>query len=363
MTQHWNVAEDCLEISEMPFYWRMSDSASDVPGIPSRLRISIIRNEEHDYLTYEPSEDEWAVIDLAYRQNENIGFLNPQSGQLDTYGSSVNNFFVEVIQTYTPKTIYEIGCGAGFSIQFLKERGWDVTGIDPSEYSYEWSKQLDFTLLNTFFCDGLLSEMADFIYCNDVFEHVRNVEEFCTSVYNALGQGGVFCIATTNSSQSIKIGDISMLEHQHVNMFTERSVYSILASAGFADIKVQKGTYGNTFHIVARKLQGSLNKDIPQVSSEGFFQRARQKIERFNHFYFIIMRKIAIFMSHFDVSLTLQQWEILELATCTIPTSPGAENILMDFHRHYDLLKILSTKPAGRTLLALSPSMKKLKLL
>ena len=64
-----------------------------------------------------------------------------------------------------------------------------------------------------------------------------------------------FCIATTNSTESIRFGDISIIEHQHVNMFTETSIHQILTCAGFSDIEVSEGSYGNTFHIVARKVK------------------------------------------------------------------------------------------------------------
>jgi len=175
MNRHWNVANNTLEITEMPFYWRLSDSSDSASGINQRLPIRISVDSVFDYLKFEPSESEWVVINRAYKQNENIGFLNPDSGQLNTYGTSINNFFLSSIQQFSPETIYEIGCGAGFTIEFLKDHGWEVLGIDPSEYSLKWSQRLGFKLLNDFFHEELLHDPVDFIYCNDVFEHIINV--------------------------------------------------------------------------------------------------------------------------------------------------------------------------------------------
>ena len=128
MTLHWNVGKDFLEITEMPFYWRMSDTPNSVRGISPRMPIRVVADARFDYLRYDVTESQWDVIDKAYKQNENIGFLNENSGQLHTYGSSVNNFFLESITKFEPKNIYEIGCGAGFSIRFLKENGCHVVG-------------------------------------------------------------------------------------------------------------------------------------------------------------------------------------------------------------------------------------------
>lgn len=287
MTQHWNVRKGFLEISEMPFYWRLTEAPGAHPAIPARLPFRVRSNDEFDYLQYEPNDIEWRAIDAAYRQNENIGFLNPESGQIKTYGSSVNKFFNDVITAHSPRRIYEIGCGAGFSIQFLKENGWSVTGIDPSEYSLQWSERLGFALLNEFFDGDLLAGEADLIFCNDVFEHVRDVENFSRDVWKSLADGGVFCFATTNSSQSIAIGDISMFEHQHVNMFTERAIHLILSAAGFIDIKVGAGSYGNTFHVVARKgHMGKIFSGAPVATCAGFLDRAQEKLEAFQKFYF-----------------------------------------------------------------------------
>lgn len=291
MTAHWRVSANSIEIAEMPFYWRLSKDNTSFPGIAPRLSINVVSDPEYDYLKFLPSSDQWEVIDTAYRQNTNIGFLNPESGQMQTYGSSVNNFLLSELQRTQPQQVVEIGCGAGFSIQFLKQHGFDVLGVDPSEYSLRWSEKLGFRLVNDFFRDGLLEKHPDFVYCNDVFEHVREVEKFCAMVHDCLADGGIFCFATTNSTQSIALGDISMLEHQHVNMFTDRSIALILGKAGFVDIKIDGGTYGNTFHVTCiKRASGFTSFSVPTAQGDellckGYFERAAKRIQAFERYY------------------------------------------------------------------------------
>lgn len=285
MTRHWSVQRDCLEIGGMPFYWRLSDGRSPVRGIDSCLDISVTRDEEFDYLRYVPDAHQWRVIEEAYRQDATIGFLHPESGQLNTYGSSVNRFFLAVIEQYRPARILEIGCGAGVSIRFLQEHGWSVTGVDPSEYSLRWSERLGFPLINTFFTADALDIEPDLVYCNDVFEHVRDVAAFSAAVFRTLAPGGLFCIATTNSTESIALGDISMLEHQHVNMFTERSIHLLLRAAGFSEVSISRGSYGNTFHIVAGKGNAASDVELPAVLTGAYFAKAARVIENFGALY------------------------------------------------------------------------------
>ena len=293
MKAHWNVSSNFLEITEMPFYWRLSDVSEVLEGIKPRLAITVTQDREYDYLNFKPTPEQWGVINAAYKEDANIGFLNPESGQLKTYGSSVNNFFLNEIKRHSPRLAIEIGCGAGFSIQFLKENGFDVIGVDPSEYSLRWSEKLGFKLINDFFTDSIFDSQPNFVYCNDVFEHICEAKEFASVVFNCLADNGVFCFATTNSTESIRLGDISMLEHQHVNMFTERSMYLILSKAGFSDISVNRGSYGNTFHVTAikradsRSFRSEILKVVEEQSPlcEGFFQRAARCISLFEEYY------------------------------------------------------------------------------
>jgi SAM-dependent methyltransferase len=292
MTQHWHVSADSIEITQMPFYWRLSDKTESFPGIVQKLGIRVTADPVYDYLKFSPTSEQWGTIDAAYRQNENIGFLNPESGQMQTYGSSVNNFILNELRRAQPRhNVVEIGCGAGFSIQFLRQHGFNVLGVDPSEYSLRWSERLGFRLVNDFFREGLLETSPDFVYCNDVFEHVPDVEKFSSMVYASLADGGTFCFATTNSTRSIALGDISMFEHQHVNMFTNRSIALILGKAGFTDINIGGGSYGNTFHVTAVKRSRGLGQvTAPVVKDEGllcdgYFERAADRIRAFERYY------------------------------------------------------------------------------
>ena len=168
MKAPWNASDSFLEINEMPFYWRLSDTPTNNSEISARLPIRITQDHKYDYLKFEPTPSQWSEIDNAYKQDANIGFLNPESGQMLTYGSSVNNFFLTELERCSPQNIIEIGCGAGYSIQFLRDHGFDVLGVDPSEYSLRWSEKIGFRLINKFFDENIFNSQPDFIYCNDV---------------------------------------------------------------------------------------------------------------------------------------------------------------------------------------------------
>ena len=109
MKQLWNIQKNFLEIKKMPYYWRLSNSIKD-SSIPKYLPIRVRINDEYDFLESFPTDNEWKYMQESYFKNENIGFVNPESGQILKYGKNVNDFFLKVMKNYKPKTIFEIGC-------------------------------------------------------------------------------------------------------------------------------------------------------------------------------------------------------------------------------------------------------------
>lgn len=268
----------------MPFYWRLSDVAQSHPTIPQRMPMRVKKHEEFDFLESEMLPSELHVLELAYREDANIGFITPESGQLNTYGSSFNSFVLGALTEFQPKHVMEIGCGAGLTIKFLEQFGWSVVGVDPSAYSSSHSTLLNFRLIPEFFADLNLEGEIDFVYCNDVFEHISPICDFSSEVYRSLRPGGTFCFSTTASSRSIALGDISILEHQHLNMFTRRSIEEILFQAGFGRVAISKGEYGNTFQVVAEKTRRS-TQEFSRPLTAGFVSRAAKLISDFEVMY------------------------------------------------------------------------------
>jgi hypothetical protein len=67
-------------------------------------------------------------------------------------------------------------------------------------------------------------------------------------------------------------------------MFTAGSIHRILRKAGFEEITVQAGSYGTTFHVLARKSRSSQLDSLLSKSDRecfGFFDRLRSKVDKF----------------------------------------------------------------------------------
>ncbi len=272
MNSHWQINSNSLRLTLLPYYWRKSPSYIDTPiNIPSRFSMNATIDKKLSMLKYIPSDFEWDAIQASYSTDNTIGFLYEGSSQLNNYGSSVNKFFLDLAKSDKIKKILEIGCGGCLTLKMLKENGYDVLGIDPSEYALNASRKFNINLIKENFDSNFYGFNPDLIICNDVFEHILDPVEFSKNVYRVLGDKGIFGIATTSSELAISLGDISMMQHQHVNMFTKTSIYKILKLAGFSEISIKKSSYGDTFHIKAIKDNNSINTDLNDSSEPDDF--------------------------------------------------------------------------------------------
>jgi len=71
--------------------------------------------------------------------------------------------------TIGASSIMDIGCGRGFTLWWLKQKGWEVWGCDFSEYAVK-TALLPIHRLDV--VTDVIDEQADIVMCVDVLEHI-----------------------------------------------------------------------------------------------------------------------------------------------------------------------------------------------
>jgi 2-polyprenyl-6-hydroxyphenyl methylase/3-demethylubiquinone-9 3-methyltransferase len=99
--------------------------------------------------------------------------------------------------------LLDVGCGAGFSSNYLAREGFQVTGIDTSQDSLAVARQHDATgRVRYESCDALALPFADGQFdavCSmDFLEHVDAPERVVAETARVLRPGGVFFFHTFN---------------------------------------------------------------------------------------------------------------------------------------------------------------------
>ncbi|WP_216902760.1 bifunctional 2-polyprenyl-6-hydroxyphenol methylase/3-demethylubiquinol 3-O-methyltransferase UbiG [Synechococcus sp. CCY 9618] len=116
--------------------------------------------------------------------------------------------------------VLDVGCGGGYSCEFLARRGALVTGIDRSAPCIEAARVHAAAMgLTITYHAGLAeslpfaAERFDVVLCVDVLEHVEHPQTVIREIGRVLVPGGVFCFDTINRTFRSRLIMIWLLEH------------------------------------------------------------------------------------------------------------------------------------------------------
>ncbi len=135
----------------------------------------------------------------------------------------LNPLRFQFFDTYTPDwkglKVLDIGCGGGFTCEFLAKRGALVTGLDLSSACIEAAnRHARETGLSIHYQQGkgealpFEPEAFDVVVCVDVLEHVDSPAQTIAEVSRVLKPSGQFCFDTINRTWQSKLVMIWLLE-------------------------------------------------------------------------------------------------------------------------------------------------------
>ncbi len=162
-------------------------------------------------------------------------------------------YFDRVISQWHGLNVLDVGCGGGYTCEFLAQRGAIVTGIDPSAACIEVAKRhaaamglaIDYHVgvgeSLPFQCDRF-----DIVICVDVLEHVHSPAATVTEISRVLQPGGVFCFDTINRTWQSRWLMIWLLEdllrqiprgiHDWYKFVTPEELHQLLMQVGFLKV-------------------------------------------------------------------------------------------------------------------------------
>jgi SAM-dependent methyltransferase len=143
--------------------------------------------------------------------------------------------------------VLEIGAGTGFLAKSLKQKGWNVTAIEPGKgYSSHWEKN-GVDVINDFFPSSSICKKFDVIVFYTVLEHIKNTAEFLGDVSKFLKPLGKIFLSVPDCTLELYSGDPSILLHEHYQYFTERSLANTLRDVSFS-FNIEKSKYGRSLY-------------------------------------------------------------------------------------------------------------------
>ena len=126
-----------------------------------------------------------------------------------------------------PKAAVDVGCGDGFLVSWLKQWAGYAVGLERTPRVNPTPDILNLDLAQ------IDKHSFDLIVHHHVLEHVLDPLEFLCEQREAITDDGLLIFAVPNCEGSIRVGDVSMLLHQHVSYFTTGNLSYLLQCAGF----------------------------------------------------------------------------------------------------------------------------------
>jgi 2-polyprenyl-3-methyl-5-hydroxy-6-metoxy-1,4-benzoquinol methylase len=177
---------------------------------------------------------------------------NPNTNDYEIY----RRIFKKNYLSHFPKDrnirILDIGCGLGHFLYFLETEGYlNYIGIDMSEENIRYCKQHGFSVekADVFTFLNQKNSSFDVILMNDVLEHFSKPEiiEILKKIHTCLNEQGMIIIKVPNAANPILASHSRYIDFTHELLFTETSIFQVLAIAGFRKINV----YPNDIYIFA----------------------------------------------------------------------------------------------------------------
>lgn len=139
-----------------------------------------------------------------------------------------------------PGRVLDVGCAAGYFLRVMREQGWQVTGLEPSD-TIRATAQEHLGAANVL--DGLLGEIElpraafDLVTMWDVLEHIPDPVAALRAVHPLLAPGGKLLVETQNvDSLAARVLGRRWQHYkhaEHIYHFQKRTIADVLGRAGF----------------------------------------------------------------------------------------------------------------------------------
>lgn len=207
---------------------------------PDRLHYRLVKCENCGLIFSNPILDLNKINSLYLKSDFNY------SGESEYLKKTYFKYFQKYlsIKNLKDKKILEIGCGNGFFLEELKDKGIkNVYGIEPG---IESVKKAPLKIRNNIKTDilkeGLFAkESFDIILCFHTLDHIPNPNKFLSISYSLLKKGGqVFFIVHNTNGLSVKLlkEKSPIFDIEHIYLFNKSNLSAIFTKNRFNNTNV-----------------------------------------------------------------------------------------------------------------------------
>jgi SAM-dependent methyltransferase len=171
--------------------------------------------------------------------------------------------------------VIEIASNDGYLLQYFKERGVPVLGVEPTANTAAAAKKNHgIDSINDFFSVKLAKQMvsegkkADLLLGNNVFAHVPDIMDFVGGMKLVLKEKGVITLEFPHLYQLVLNSQFDTIYHEHFSYISFTTARAIFAANGLEMFDVQEiPTHGGSLRIFAKHKEDNSKAIGPAVDA------------------------------------------------------------------------------------------------
>lgn len=213
----------------------------------------------HMQLASMPLESE---LQDAYAGAASDDYGEEEAGQRETARRSLAQIEAYLPQRgSSPRSLLDLGCWMGFLLAEAQGRGWQVTGVEPSEFAANYARQrLGLEIVSGDLFSAELREGAfDAAVLGDVIEHLPRPGDALDRIRALLAPEGVVWMALPDAGSAVAraLGRRwwSVIP-THVQYFTRRSITTLLERHGWEVLEIRTAPKAFTVRYYLGRIEG-----------------------------------------------------------------------------------------------------------
>jgi 2-polyprenyl-3-methyl-5-hydroxy-6-metoxy-1,4-benzoquinol methylase len=165
------------------------------------------------------------IVDPLYLQN------------LDARRRSFARGLHQIERRRPPGRLLDVGCSVGVFLELARDSGWEVEGVEASEWSAARAREGGFRIHNELFEQVDLREQSFDVLCFwDVLEHVPSPRAALGKAHRLLRPGGLLVVSTPDIT-SLSARALGrrwwFVERDHIFYYSPATLAELLRRAGF----------------------------------------------------------------------------------------------------------------------------------
>ncbi|WP_029007321.1 class I SAM-dependent methyltransferase [Azospirillum halopraeferens] len=184
---------------------------------------------------------------------DSTGFMWSDAGHTDAHRCLVEPV-LRTLERSTARRVFDLGCGNGSFANLLADRGYDVTGVDPSEHGLATATSAypGLRLARGSAYDDLAATYGQFpaVISLEVVEHVYSPRLYAKTLFALVAPGGLAIVSTPYHgywknlalalSGKMDRHFTALWDHGHIKFWSIDTLGTLLTEAGFSRIMFER---------------------------------------------------------------------------------------------------------------------------